>query len=111
MRVYLSGRISDGGTLDAAAVEGNKLLFWQAEQTCKDIGVDVCNPLRTPESGSWQEYMRAGIIGLMSCDAILMLKNWVYSRGARIELDIAFSLGIPTYFSLSELHDSITKRY
>lgn len=35
---------------------------------------------------------------LKRCDAILMMKNWIESKGSKRELEIAKKLNIPIYF-------------
>jgi len=42
----------------------------------------------------WLTYMRNDIKTLMLCDEIHMLKDWESSKGAKIEHDLAKSLGI-----------------
>ena len=42
----------------------------------------------------WVSYMRECIACLVYCDAIYMLRNWMHSKGAKIEHDIARKLGL-----------------
>jgi len=50
------------------------------------------------EVDGWHHHMRADIAGMMSCDAIYMLRGWRNSRGARLELHIALELGLEPFF-------------
>lgn len=40
-------------------------------------------------------YMKADIIALMECDGIVLLHDWQFSRGAKVEMAVAEILGIP----------------
>ena len=45
----------------------------------------------------WDYYMRKGITLLMDCDAIYMLTGSSNSKGASIERQLAYDLGMPIY--------------
>lgn len=46
------------------------------------------------EGKTWQDYMKADIILLMSCTAIYFLQNWRNSPGAKLEQYLAQELNI-----------------
>ena len=46
--------------------------------------------------------MKADIKLLLECDAIFMLKGWEMSKGCKLELDIATTIGLPVYFENSD---------
>jgi len=92
-KVYLSGPIS---SLNKNTAHTN---FLNAETDAKKSafypeGIEVINPMDTPEQSSWEDYMRYSIKRLMDCHYILMLNGWKSSRGACIERALAFELGI-----------------
>jgi hypothetical protein len=63
-------------------------------------GFEVCNPLRfgvAHPGKRWLDYMRVDITELMTCDFVVSRWDWFLSRGARIEVLLAFLLGIPIY--------------
>lgn len=89
-KIYISGKISGLGEVHVQA------LFGYAETQLINKGYDVVNPinLRHDHDRSWLSYMREDIKALMNCDAIYMLTNWKDSKGAKIEHDLAQSLGL-----------------
>lgn len=84
MRVYIAGKIS-GLDHDKAYEK-----FDEAETMLQAIGLKAINPMKGGDwSLSWEKQMVRCVDLLMHCDAILMLDNWIESRGARIEKYIA----------------------
>lgn len=50
------------------------------------------------------EFWLAGTLELMRrCDAVVMVKGWKRSRGARAEYEEAIARGMPVFFTLQEL--------
>lgn len=90
MKVYISGKIT--GDADY------KKKFANAEEMARAVGFEVFNPARVPDKVKpWEWYMKQDIKELMDCDAILLLKGWKESRGARLEAYIASQLKIKIY--------------
>lgn len=90
MKVYISGKIT--GDADY------KKKFANAEEMARAVGLEVFNPANVPDEGKpWEWYMKQDIKELMDCDAILLLKGWEESRGARLEAYIASQLKIKIY--------------
>ena len=60
------------------------------------LKVVVVNPFENglPDEAHWMEHMRADIGLLVGCDYIYMLRGWEWSKGAKLELDVATSCGI-----------------
>lgn len=93
MSLYLSGPISSPDpVLQAQNIER----FHQAAAQLRAAGYDVVNPCENdrPEDTTWQSHMRADIKLLMGCDGVAMLTGWVASKGARIEWQVAHSIGL-----------------
>ena len=90
MKVYISGRIT-GLTFDAV-----KSKFTAAAHELQAQGHEAVNPL---ENGvtyhePYEMHMKVDIGMLLQCDAIYMLSDWEYSRGATLEKSIAEATGL-----------------
>jgi len=89
-KVYISGPIS-------CKENGNQDAFYSAAVRIIESGALPVNPhdvcFFLPPGSSWVAYMRANIPALCEADEILMLKGWLWSRGARLEWFIAKCLG------------------
>lgn len=85
MKVYISGPIS--GTNDYME------RFAVAEKILQDRGYEVVNPAKEnavlPAGTAWEVYMGESLKMLCTCDAIFMMKNWLWSRGAKLEYAVA----------------------
>lgn len=96
-KVYVSGKIS-GLNLNEA-----KLKFFDATvELCGNNHIPV-NPFDIlPDckgEPTWEDYMRADLKEMLDCDAVYALPCWKDSKGARIEVNLALSVGIPVYFN------------
>ena len=94
MKIYISGKIT-GLPLPEA-----RQRFEDAAVFLAEIGFDPVNPLNNglESSATWQEHMVADIRMLLDCDAIYMMDNWLESRGASVEYDIANRLNMDVWF-------------
>jgi Domain of unknown function (DUF4406) len=95
--IYISGPITGKRNLNRAAFES-------AASTVSGFGLTPVNPhdLCKPEWG-WQQCMRKDVEELTKCDAILMLKGWRHSKGARLEMYIASELGLRVIKTIGQL--------
>jgi nucleoside 2-deoxyribosyltransferase len=102
VKVYISGPIS-------GIANGNREAFELHADYLRQVGVEPINPHEVtkhlPEGSEWIDFMRADISAMMEADAVLMLPEWLDSRGARIEFHLAFLLEIPVHRSVSALMD------
>ena len=89
-KIYISGMIT------GLEPDQYRQKFKEAAQHLQEEGHDPIDPseLGTPEHNSWDYYMRKAIPLLCECQGIYMLEGWEQSRGARLELHIARSLGM-----------------
>ena len=89
-KVYISGAIAHHD------LEERKAAFKAAQEALEDMGFEVVNPFENglPDEAHWMEHMRADIGLLVGCDYIYMLRGWEWSKGAKLELDVATSCGI-----------------
>ena len=93
LKIYLSGKISgleEGeyqrnfakATIDACDLFPNRLLHF-------------INPTILPAiHNSWADYMIRDLMLLKDCDAIVMLPDWIDSKGATVEHDFALGCGM-----------------
>lgn len=89
-KVYLSGPIT------GREEKEYKADFNNAELYLTGLGYDVINPTSEVviENGSWEDYMKRDLVLLLRCDYIYLLDGWEYSKGARLEYNIACDVGI-----------------
>lgn len=98
-RMYISGPIAH---LDLTE---RKRAFTLAESRINFYTDYIAvNPFKNgvPEEEHWSIHMKADIKLLLECDAIFMLKGWEMSKGCKLELDIATTIGLPVYFENSD---------
>jgi nucleoside 2-deoxyribosyltransferase len=98
-RIYISGPITDQPNL-------NREAFFAAEAALRTQGFEPVNPHRNGQApdATWAQHMRADIKLLMDCDALVWLEGWEKSRGARLEMKLAYGLGMPV-MHMDELFD------
>lgn len=108
MKVYISGPIT-------GIPNSNRPAFAEAAQILRLAGHEPVNPIELdhshdgpcrgsdipdadhrpqPPSHKYGCYLKADILALMDCDAIMFLEGWQFSRGARTEGAVAGALGI-----------------
>lgn len=98
MRLYLSGPISHGATLDDQAVEQNVAAFHEAAKRLRDASYHVSNPIEITEhlslDESWETFMRLDLAAMLECQGVALLPYWQRSRGARLEQHLALELAL-----------------
>lgn len=89
-RVYISGPIAHYD------LEERKAVFKAAKKQLRKMGYLPVNPMDNglPQPGDWRDHMRADISNLLHCQYIYFLPEWQYSKGCRLELDVAMSCGL-----------------
>ncbi len=95
MKIYISGKITG---LDLRVAE---LYFETVEQNLLKAGHTPINPMKVlayhPDH-TWDTYMKEDLGVLLTCDAILMLENWQDSKGAKVEHEVARSMGLQMFY-------------
>ena len=91
MRLYIAGPMT-------GLPEFNFPAFNEAAKLLRDAGYQVCNPAENfagrvdlPRA----VYIRADLKALLECDGIVLLPNWRYSAGARMEHQVGVELELP----------------
>lgn len=99
---YISGPIT--------GIEDWQSKFEQAEKwVVKNIDTQIKTPRligkrleeeleKTEEQIHWEEYMRCCLRELTYCDTIYAMKGWEDSKGAVIEVQLAYALGLRIIF-------------
>lgn len=100
-KIYISGMITGIETL---APE----LFAKAEARLKEEGYFPINPMKLPHlhDKSWLNFMREDLKSLCDCDGIYMMSNYMNSRGAMIELELAMKLGLQLIYENKKLKEN-----
>lgn len=99
-RIYISGPITGIEDKNRPAFEAETIRL-------RKLGYQVVNPLEVCEGEEdaltgadlWKHCMRKDIKAMMDCDALALLPGWLFSRGARIEWDLAVNLGMKIYLA------------
>ncbi len=92
-RIYLSGPIT-------GRPNGNREAFHLVWNELHAQGYEAINPgnVEGSDDWMWSDYMREDIKWLVGCQSIVMLPGWEASKGAKLELHIAWELGMRVYF-------------
>ena len=96
MKVYISGPMSGlpDNNRKAFAAVAKKL---RADSRFTEV-VSPAELDHVPDA-TWADFMRRDIAELVKCDAIYMLPGWHNSKGAQIERQLAFVLGIDVQYA------------
>jgi len=101
-RVYISGPMTG---LD----NFNKAAFESAAEHLKSLGFETVSPHDVivaekykRKDDPWDQFMRADIADIMTCDSVFMIHGWVNSKGAKIERDIASMMGLEILYESNE---------
>lgn len=89
-RVYISGPIAHYD------INERKEAFRNAAKKLRKMGYLPINPMDNglPQPGDWRQHMRTDIANLLRCQYIYFLPEWQFSKGCRLELDVAMSCGL-----------------
>lgn len=85
MKIYIAGSISRNPDY--------KEQFIAAEQILRAAGHEVLNPIRNTGEG-YKDFIDKGLAQLQTCEAICMLPGYEKSRGAKLELKYAETVGL-----------------
>ena len=105
MKIYISGQIS------GLPLEETRAKFENIENELVAQGYEVVNPLKNgiPYNAPWEVHIAMDILLLIGCEAIYLLPDWAYSKGATLEKKIAEFTGkeiiyqeVPTFLEIKE---------
>lgn len=89
MKIYVCGPMTGHKDL-------NFPLFNAVTAQLRAEGFEVVNPVEIngDPAAVWSDCMKKDIAQLVTCDAVAVLPGWTTSKGARLEVHIAVTLGL-----------------
>lgn len=89
-RVYLAGPMT-------GLPDFNYPAFNAEAARLRALGYHVENPAENqkPVPETWENYLRAALRQMLTCDAVLLLPGFQSSRGAMLEMNTAHALSMP----------------
>lgn len=99
MKIYIAGKVT------GEPIHEVTMKFGNAQKEIEQKGHEAVNPLAVVNDWQkpWDEAMKLCINALLNCDAILLLDDFMLSRGAMIENRLARELGFKVYFRTSDI--------
>lgn len=75
--------------------------FFSAAKQLREAGYEVENPAENKPEGdaSWLAFMRMSLVQISKVDGIALLPGWGASKGAKLEVHIAESLGLQVRYA------------
>lgn len=100
-KCYIAGKIGD---LPEAEYKAN---FEEGKKEVKELGYAPISPVDLPHNHgrTWSEYMREDLSEMLKCDFVYALRNWTQSPGAKIEVELAHSIGIVIIYQSTFLNN------
>lgn len=93
MKIYIAGRVT------GLPYESVKMKFEAAEKLLRESNFNAVNPLKiVGQKTGTREAMKKLLPVMLDCEAILLLADWEWSEGAKIELQLAKYAGLKVIF-------------
>ncbi|ULQ59217.1 DUF4406 domain-containing protein [Brucepastera parasyntrophica] len=88
MKLYLSGKITGN--------QNYKEIFTRARVALTDAGFEVFDPslVSFTTTPGWGEAMKTVLQGMLQCDAVALIDNWMESKGSKVEYNLAATVGM-----------------
>tara|TARA_R100001530_G_scaffold136362_2_gene116725 strand:+ start:3164 stop:3523 length:360 start_codon:yes stop_codon:yes gene_type:complete len=106
MKVYIAGPMRGKEELNFPE-------FRRVSKVWRDYGYEVINPADNPNLGDQikdrNKYLKHDIVTICGVDALVLLKDWEESPGARLEAHIAQQLDLPIYLAHDVVRSSAVK--
>lgn len=93
--IYIAGPIT--------GVERYWEAFEKAEEDILALGCIPLSPSRLPVGLTDEQYMTISLATIDAADAVLFLKGWENSEGARVEMDYCTKFHKPAFKSLEQI--------
>ncbi len=97
-KIYLAGPMT-------GLPDHNFPAFHEAAARLRELGHRVVNPAELDEADGgpgkheWEFYIRRDLAELLRCQQVAVLEGWSDSRGARLEVYVAATVGIPVVWA------------
>lgn len=93
-KIYIAGKV----TGEDFEVCFQKFLRAENRIRLNEPNAIILNPMRFVKKDSdWESAMRLCLRKLSKCDALYALEDWHESKGARLEVDIFYKMGLQLY--------------
>lgn len=98
MKLYIAGPMT-------GIADHNFPAFTEAASKYRRRGYDVVSPheLHPHTDKSWHWYLKRDLKAMLDCDAVVVLRGWHNSRGARLERATAEAVNMPVYIDQHDL--------
>ena len=93
LTIYIAGLLDSGGDLEL-----NRQPFFRMEAMLLRFGYGVACPAREPAGRHYHWYIEQGLRKLLNSHAVVMLRRWRESRGAKLEHQAAKLTGRPIFY-------------
>lgn len=88
MKLYIAGPMTGYPDLNYPA-------FHIAEEKLRAAGYETLNPApNDPPEKTWLNFMRMSLVQISQADGVALLPDWLKSKGAQIEYNLAKALGL-----------------
>ena len=99
--IYISGPITNDPDY--------RRKFNRMENDLQVRGFTVLNPAHLPAGMTDEQYMKICLAMIDAADAVIVVSDWMRSRGSRLETDYCLYAGKTVYLSLEGLLDGCKK--
>lgn len=98
-KIYLAGKVT------GEPIAQCTMKFGKVQKTLEDLGYEVVNPLEIVGDWKcpWDIAMRKCITALMQCDAVFLIYDFMLSKGALIESELAKNVNLEVFVNLEDL--------
>lgn len=109
MKVYISGKINGEPNYEQIFEDGARTIAAYGHEVVNPCEVKACADSQCAIDGGeplnghvWECWLKHDLIEMLKCDAVCLLPNWMTSKGANLEADVAQSVNMPVYGLESE---------
>lgn len=98
MKIYVAGKVT-GEKVGDVFSKFNAVAYRIRQKGHQAINpMEICSP-----AWSWERCMKECLLHLVECDALYLLSDWQWSKGARLEKEVAEGLGLPILKKINQL--------